>query len=257
MLWSRSATSNRVDLSIGGIERHAVMAREHKFAKISIRVRVAGKSLTIRAVGQRRRPSLVVSIRRLASLRKPPSPGTAHPTAPSSSTPPSTSTTPSGTTPAPSTPVSAGTPGSTNGGSPPPAITSWVPSNRANFTPLSDQAAAADVIPTPENRPGNDAANSYLPTAAQLQAFYAATDSNANNILADNPYLRSVTGHCAGTTDEIIQWAAWKWGVPEDWLRAQYVVESYWRQSTLGNQANRQHGRLRPLPAAGPDRQHQ
>jgi autotransporter family porin len=48
------------------------------------------------------------------------------------------------------------------------------------------------------------------------------------------PYRRFVDGRFTGTTDEIIQWAAYKWGLDEDVLRAVAVVESWWRQSTVG-----------------------
>ena len=37
------------------------------------------------------------------------------------------------------------------------------------------------------------------------------------------------------STDDLIQWAAHKWGIPENWLRAEYVVESYWNQFNLGD----------------------
>ncbi len=40
-----------------------------------------------------------------------------------------------------------------------------------------------------------------------------------------------VDGNFAGTTDEIIQWAACKWGIDEDIVRAQIAKESYWYQS--------------------------
>jgi soluble lytic murein transglycosylase-like protein len=35
-----------------------------------------------------------------------------------------------------------------------------------------------------------------------------------------------VTGNFRGTTDEIIRWAAWKWGIDEDLLRAVAARES-------------------------------
>ena len=44
-----------------------------------------------------------------------------------------------------------------------------------------------------------------------------------------------VTGNFAGTTTEIIQWAACKWGVDEDTIRAAAVQESYWHMNTLGD----------------------
>ena len=44
-----------------------------------------------------------------------------------------------------------------------------------------------------------------------------------------------MTGHFTGTTDEIIQWAAWKWGFDEDLFRAVAARESWWRQSFIGD----------------------
>jgi autotransporter family porin len=46
---------------------------------------------------------------------------------------------------------------------------------------------------------------------------------------------KRVTGNFTGTTDEIIQWAACKWGIDEDLVRAQAVIESYWNQSAAGD----------------------
>jgi hypothetical protein len=40
-----------------------------------------------------------------------------------------------------------------------------------------------------------------------------------------------INGNFTGTTDEILQWAACKWGIDEDIVRAQAVQESYWRMS--------------------------
>jgi hypothetical protein len=44
-----------------------------------------------------------------------------------------------------------------------------------------------------------------------------------------------VTGTFTGTTDEIIQWAACKWGFDEDIVRAVAVSESSWDQATVGD----------------------
>ncbi len=137
----------------------------------------------------------------------------------------------SGGDPSPAPP--AGTSGS--GGDPPAPLTSWVPATAGHFVPLSDAAAAADVTPTPENRPDNSASNAYMPEPSQLHAFYGTINNNGQTVVAANPYDQYVTGHYAGTTDEIIQWAAWKWGIPADWLRAEYVAESHWNMSQLGD----------------------
>ena len=138
----------------------------------------------------------------------------------------------------PPAPPSTSPPAGNGGGVVPQPLTAWVPAHNGIYTPLSDQAAAADVAPAAENRPANAAANDYMPTSAQLQAFYGATNSFGQTVVTADPYYAHVTGHFTGTTDEIIQWAAWKWGIPADWLRAQYSVESYWRQSVMGDVAS-------------------
>ncbi len=80
----------------------------------------------------------------------------------------------------------------------------------------SDADCSAHVRPMSENRPGNSSANATR-----------GTSSNAT-------YPR-VTGNFAGTTDEIIQWAACKWGIDEDWVRAQIVNETNWQQTAMGD----------------------
>jgi hypothetical protein len=93
--------------------------------------------------------------------------------------------------------------------------------------PLADSAAARLVHRSAfEPRPANRAATHRMPTAAQLRAFRAQSTM---------PYARYVTGHFTGTTDEVIQWAADKWGVSPDLLRAVAVVESRWKMSTVGD----------------------
>jgi hypothetical protein len=134
--------------------------------------------------------------------------------------------------------------------------TQWVRCNRnarsggpSTFTPLSDRAAAALVTPEPETRPDNakpysingvtyPSTNSYVPTTAQVAKFRSAKTSLGQPVLQFNPYLRYVDGRDGLThpsTDELIQWGAHKWGIPEDWLRAEYVLESYWNSFMLGD----------------------
>jgi hypothetical protein len=120
---------------------------------------------------------------------------------------------------------------------------------RSTFKPLSDAAAAALVTHEPETRPDN--AKPYTlggvrhaptttdaPTEAQLRRFRAAKTSLGQNVLQFNPYLRLVDGRDRlhnPSTDDLIQWAAHKWGIPENWLRAEYVLESYWSSYQLGD----------------------
>lgn len=94
---------------------------------------------------------------------------------------------------------------------------------------LSDAEAAARVTRSSwEPRPANYTANHTIPTATQLATFRSQNTTPAW-------YRDRVTGNFTGTTDEIIQWAAHKWGIDEDLVRAQAVKESWWTQSTLGD----------------------
>jgi hypothetical protein len=55
---------------------------------------------------------------------------------------------------------------------------------------------------------------------------------------ANDVYPR-VRGGFTGTTDEILQWVACKWGVNENLVRAQAVVESRWHQNARGDYTKR------------------
>jgi hypothetical protein len=120
-------------------------------------------------------------------------------------------------------------------GGPPPVPerspqTTWAP---VGFLPLSDARAAALVTHEPETRPSNASANDYVPTTAQLTAFHASTASYMND-----PYRQYVTGRpglAHPSTDDLVQWAAHKWGIPEDWIRAGMLFESHWYQTALGD----------------------
>ena len=93
--------------------------------------------------------------------------------------------------------------------------------------PLSDRQAAVLVRRSRfEPRPANTADNHRRPSRALLARFRAQ---------ANMPYRDQVDGQFTGTTDETIQWAAYKHRLPPDLLRAVAVVESWWRMSTNGD----------------------
>ncbi len=99
--------------------------------------------------------------------------------------------------------------------------------------PSESSCASRVVRGGVELRPENATANQVTPTSAQLDALrdagWSGVDARANAQV-----LSRVTGAFTGTTDEIIQWAACKWGLDADAVRAQAVLESNWRQGATG-----------------------
>ena len=93
----------------------------------------------------------------------------------------------------------------------------------------SEAQCAAWVKKTPENRPENTAAN-------KINEYAKGVRTSGTEVGEDAPELESkITGNFTGTTDEILQWAACKWGFDEDNVRAEAVQESQWLQSCLGD----------------------
>ena len=100
----------------------------------------------------------------------------------------------------------------------------------SNF-PISDAAAAAKVVPSSwEPRPQNATANRTTPTEAELARVVALPNLNS-----DTAIVHRVSGSYTGTTDEILQWGAAKWGFSPDLVRAIAVNESKWNQSVEGD----------------------
>jgi autotransporter family porin len=87
----------------------------------------------------------------------------------------------------------------------------------------SGAQCAARVRSATEIRPENNSTNSNRGSRA---------NANTRN---DWSGFNRVDGDYAGTTDQIIQWAACKWGIDEDIVRAQIIKESYWYQSANGD----------------------
>lgn len=101
--------------------------------------------------------------------------------------------------------------------------------------PLTDAQATAKVVRDPgfEPKPNNADENKKIPTAAELDAWRAADPARGDlrkNLITGNHGLGATA-----TTDEIIQWAAHKWGIDEDLIRAVAVKESYWRMEAVGD----------------------
>ena len=83
----------------------------------------------------------------------------------------------------------------------------------------SEATCAALVRRTTEIKPAN----------ARFNATKGASQQPQTGLFA------RVSGNFTGTTDEIIQWAACKWGIDEDIVRAQAAKESWWDQNAGGD----------------------
>ena len=94
--------------------------------------------------------------------------------------------------------------------------------------PLSDAEAAARVHRSPwEPRPENWRQNHRTPRAGFLKRFHRTSDM---------PNHAWVTGNFTGTTDEILQWGARKWGFSARLFRAVATVETWWHQDFVGDE---------------------
>lgn len=83
----------------------------------------------------------------------------------------------------------------------------------------TDAECRSRVTPAPEVRPANAKANGTPGTQKSIP----------------EKWLERVTGDFTGTTDEIIQWGACKWGIDPDVARAQAAKESYWNMDAEGD----------------------
>lgn len=83
-----------------------------------------------------------------------------------------------------------------------------------------------------EPRPSNFKPNHVMPDPAAVHAALAARSRSSGGAAPrwDNWLLPRVDGQFTGTTDEIFQWAACKWGLPADMIRAVAYRESQWYQ---------------------------
>jgi hypothetical protein len=107
----------------------------------------------------------------------------------------------------------------------PPGQTQTLPSGKACVTMIHPS--------TWEPRPDNFKRNHVMPDPAVVHASFAARPravGGAYDPRWDSWLLPRVDGQFTGTTDEIFQWAACKWGLPDDLIRAIAVRESTWYQ---------------------------
>lgn len=137
----------------------------------------------------------------------------------------------------------------------------------ATMTPVVTQAQTPTLTSSPATSSGTTPAQrakkfftlapgSSLPTGEQCSSLIqrSSWEPRPENITANNrkgvllttkidgandtgnaKYKNRIDGNFTGTTDEIIQWGACKWGLDEDIVRSVAAQESWWRQSTKGD----------------------
>jgi hypothetical protein len=126
-------------------------------------------------------------------------------------------------------------------GVPPVATTNQPPAKGGYFalqpvgiwsTLPSDASCASRLrYSTWEPRPDNARPNHVRPDASAVHRAFAirpVSSGGTDDPRWDSWLLQRVDGQFTGTTDEIFQWAACKWGLPDDVLRAIAVRESTW-----------------------------
>jgi hypothetical protein len=108
---------------------------------------------------------------------------------------------------------------------------------RATLPSEAQCTAWTNARPIPENAPNNSAFN--VPPGGVPSSFYSNPTPSSGGGIPSSDYA-NVTGNYTGTTDEIVRWAACKWGIDEDVVRAQGQIESGWEQGGAGDERTSQ-----------------
>lgn len=99
------------------------------------------------------------------------------------------------------------------------------------------QFAWAGTLPPGEHLPQDtECARRVIPSGNEIRpanAVFNQTRGRQKNL--PGPFLSRLSGDFTGSTDEIIQWAACKWGIDTDILRAQAAQESSWFMNSVGD----------------------
>jgi hypothetical protein len=142
------------------------------------------------------------------------------------------------------TPTVVRSPGVTtaNNPTPPPTSTGGYPGTTlppGSALPGDSTCASRVIMSSFEPRPDNYAANHRVPSATQIANLHPWNPLIGMDVSSDSLRKR-ITGNFTGTTDEILQWVACKWGIDPNIIRAQAVSESNWHQSQLGDYTTNQ-----------------
>jgi hypothetical protein len=115
--------------------------------------------------------------------------------------------------------------------SPSPEQTIFATRPPGDALPTDDQCARL-VTPARETVPGNATYNKRVGSQQLYESFF---DSGSHDQRATTEIAARVTGAYSGSTSEILQWTACKWGIDERIVRAQAQAESSWRQTMKGD----------------------
>lgn len=208
--WERcNAAGARCKTIRAGHPARPVRGRRHKLGKADVGHRLRVIVRATNAFGATSVTSRATAAIKKRSTTVEPKPKPKPPPAPA----PSPTPTPPGSTPNPSVGALVSSSGT---GAAPAGI------------PRSDAACAAAITPSGEKRPSNATANNTVPSdpsSIQWNPDYKSWPAFVSD-------RNQVTGNFKGTTDEIIQWAACKWGLDVDVARADAWLESGWYMST-------------------------
>jgi hypothetical protein len=101
----------------------------------------------------------------------------------------------------------------------------------ATLPPGSKLPSEADCAAAVKDKPENKRMNKTYNATKGSQSVGSIFASGAGT----NIYNSRITGNFTGTTDEILQWTACKWGIDEDIVRAQAAKESWWQMTAKGD----------------------
>jgi hypothetical protein len=121
---------------------------------------------------------------------------------------------------------------------PPPAAGYFALRPVGSYAHLPDDAVAAAEVHRSawEPRPDNAPYDNVMPVHLKLKPV--SDTAHAYDPRWNKYILGRISGRFTGTTDEIFQWAAAKWGIPDNLLRVIAYMESGWRQDNFGDYVN-------------------
>jgi hypothetical protein len=111
------------------------------------------------------------------------------------------------------------------------------PSDMYNGHPINQETILQNQQPHAPGSPADgitSPVNQTKPNATQI-AYYASDGYLSSTMDAPYTWMKRIDGQYTGTTEMIIRWAACKWGMDEDMIRAQATAEhGTWIQWNAG-----------------------